>query len=551
MGDTEKRLIIFLILSVAIVFFFTTINPPPVPPPPPPTSPTTVPVPPGLGPGEPFTPPSSIIPAEQETQRPAQLVTIETPLYRATVTSEGAVLTHWELKHYMETANGSDPVVLYPPVDFEPLQPPLALRLTGTADDPLSRTVYHLEGSDSRLSSDRPSARLRFTAEVPHPSDATRTVRVTKELLFHFDTYRIDLITQVTGIDTPYQLTLGDSFGIHQGKEQWQQRFIGHRGAVTLVNGEMALDAPDDLPATPVTHSGDVRWTALEGKYFIAALIPKMPIGESIVEKLGEFGSTAGLVLPPGQRHEIALYAGPKEYKRLKSLQSGLEQTIDFGWFWFGSWAVVKMIAKPLFLVLQFIYGYAHNFGVAIIVTTVMIKILFIPLTHKSYTSMKAMQALQPKMAELQKKHKDDKEKYNREVFTLYKTHKVNPLGGCLPIFLQLPVFVAFFNILYTTIELRHAPLILWIRDLSSPDPFYVLPIIMGLTMFIQQKIQPTAMDPRQAKIMLMLPIVFTFFFLTFPSGLVLYWLFNNLLTIAQQYVTIHLLSSTKPAPVK
>ncbi|MEW6324824.1 MAG: membrane protein insertase YidC, partial [Nitrospirota bacterium] len=364
--------------------------------------------------------------------------------------------------------------------------------------------------------------------------------------VFHEESYRVDVTVRADGIDGPYQVTLGDSFGIHQGQAQWQQAFIGHRGAVSLVNGELILDKqPDKLPPDPLTHSGEVQWTALEGKYFIAALIPRMPAGQATVKKEGAFGVVAGLALPPVQRHELALYAGPKEYKRLTALQVGLEQTIDFGWFMFWSLTLVQIIAKPLFLLLQFVHDYTHNYGVAIILVTMLIKLLFVPLTHKSYTSMKAMQALQPKMAELQKKYKDDRERFNKELFLLYKTHKANPLGGCLPMVLQIPVFVAFFNILYTTIELRHAPFLLWIQDLSNQDPYYVLPIIMGATMFIQQKIQPTAMDPRQAKMMLMLPVIFTFFFLTFPAGLVLYWLINNLLTILQQYVTMKL----QPAP--
>ncbi|MBI3621462.1 MAG: membrane protein insertase YidC, partial [Nitrospirae bacterium] len=289
----------------------------------------------------------------------------------------------------------------------------------------------------------------------------------------------------------------------------------------------------------------DVRWTALEGKYFVAALIPTMPLAEATVSKRDTTGISAAVALPPGQPQQLALYAGPKEYKSLTALQAGLEQTIDFGWFMFWSLTLVRFIAKPLFLLLQFLHGYTHNYGVAIIMVTALLKLLFVPLTHKSYTSMKAMQSLQPKMAELQKKYKDDKERFNREMFALYKTHKVNPMGGCLPMVLQIPVFVAFFNILYTTIELRHAPFIGWIHDLSDKDPYYILPVIMGVTMFIQQKIQPSAMDPRQAKLMLIMPVVFTFFFLTFPSGLVLYWLINNLLTILQQYVTIKL----QPAP--
>lgn len=551
MGETEKRLVIFLLLSVAIVYFFTTFSQPVLPPPPatpPPTPSTAAPetAPPVLstqsdsGPGEMNPPPA-----------PARTITIDTPLYRAQLTTAGGVLTRWELKRYTETVDGADPVVLFPPVDLEAAQAPLSLMLPGL--DPataaaVNGAIYRVEGGDARLSPARPSARLRFVADLPAPEGDGRTIHVEKELLFHEDNYRVDIVVRVDGIPGPYQFTLGDSFGIHLGQAQWQQQFIGHRGPVSLIDDELVHDKPEKLSPGTTTHAGNVQWTALEGKYFLAALIPRMPAGEAAVLKVGDYGVVAGLTLPAGQRHELALYAGPKEYKRLTALQIGLEQTIDFGWFMFWSLGLVQVIAKPLFLLLQFIHGYTHNYAVAIILVTCLIKLLFVPLTHKSYTSMKAMQELQPKMAELQKKYKDDRERFNKELFLLYKTHKVNPIGGCLPMFLQVPFFVAFFNILYTTIELRHAPFMLWVQDLSAQDPYYVLPIIMGASMFIQQKIQPTAMDPRQAKMMLMLPVIFTFFFLTFPAGLVLYWLVNNLLTILQQYVTIRLQKPTAAA---
>ena len=237
------------------------------------------------------------------------------------------------------------------------------------------------------------------------------------------------------------------------------------------------------------------------------------------------------------------LYAGPKSYDGLRDLNVGLEDTIDFGWFIYGSWSLVRAVAKPLFSVLSFLYDYTHNYGMAIILLTVGVKILFAPLTYKAYVSMKAMAKLQPKMLEIQKKYKDDRQKMNVEVMSLYKTEKVNPVGGCLPILLQMPVFISLFNILYMTVELRQAPFMLWVTDLSSPDPFFVLPVLMGVSMFIQQKIQPTPMDPRHAKIMLMLPFFLTFVFLNFAAGLVLYWVINNVLTIAQQYLTERILA--------
>jgi len=215
-----------------------------------------------------------------------------------------------------------------------------------------------------------------------------------------------------------------------------------------------------------------------------------------------------------------------------------LEDTIDFGWFAFGSFEIVRALAKPLFYVLRYFHDFTHNYGLSIILLTVCVKLFFVPLQYKGYKSMKDMQVIQPKVQELQKKYKDDREQLSKEQIKLFRDHKVNPVGGCLPILLQMPVFIALFNILYMTIDLRQAPFALWITDLSVPDPFYVLPILMGASMVLQQKIMPTTMDPTQAKMMLMLPVFLTFIFLNFPSGLVLYWLTNNVLTIAQQFIT-------------
>jgi YidC/Oxa1 family membrane protein insertase len=204
-----------------------------------------------------------------------------------------------------------------------------------------------------------------------------------------------------------------------------------------------------------------------------------------------------------------------------------LEKAIDFGMF--------DIIAKPLLYILKYLNKATHNYGLAIIILTIIIKIIFFPLTHKSYKSMKAMKDLQPKMMALKKKYKNEKERLNREVMNLYRTNKVNPLGGCLPLLVQFPIFIAFYWVLLGSIELRHAPFMLWIKDLSAHDPYYITPILMGASMFIQQKMTPTVGDPTQAKVMLAMPIIFTFLFLKFPSGLVIYWLVNNVLQIFQQ----------------
>jgi YidC/Oxa1 family membrane protein insertase len=223
----------------------------------------------------------------------------------------------------------------------------------------------------------------------------------------------------------------------------------------------------------------------------------------------------------------------------------GLENAIDFG-----DW--LKWLAMPLLVSMQFLYKFVHNYGIAILILTLLIKIIFWPLGNKSYKSMKDMQKLQPKLAELREKYKNDKTKISQETMALYKTHKVNPVGGCLPMVIQIPVFFGLYKTLLYAIELRHAPFCLWIQDLSAPDTLFghipswfpliggfaigPLPILMGATMFIQQKMSPPAGEPMQQKMMLLMPVIFTFMFLNFPSGLVLYWLFQNILSIGQQH---------------
>jgi YidC/Oxa1 family membrane protein insertase len=267
----------------------------------------------------------------------------------------------------------------------------------------------------------------------------------------------------------------------------------------------------------------------------------------------GEEHVVTELAVDPATPATYTLYAGPKDYGRLKSLGVNLQENIDFGWFMFGSWSFVRLLAEPMFLLLTFIDRMVGNYGISIILLTLLIKTVFIPLTHKSFKSMRAMQAIQPQIKAIQEKHKGNKEKLSKETMALYKEHQINPLGGCFPIFIQIPFFIAFFNILYTSIELRHAPFMGWITDLSAKDPYYILPVVMGVSMFVQQKIQPSTMDPKQARIMMFLPVIFTFFFMNFPAGLVLYWLFNNLFTIAQQFLTVRVLEKHRPvtAPSK
>jgi YidC/Oxa1 family membrane protein insertase len=234
------------------------------------------------------------------------------------------------------------------------------------------------------------------------------------------------------------------------------------------------------------------------------------------------------------------VYYGPMDLNILGKAGHKLPAAVDFGWF--------DIIAQPLLKCLKFFNRFTHNYGVDIIILTILIKLLFWPLTHKSYVSMQQMKKLQPKMQKIREKYKDDKEKMNQEVMQMYRTHKVNPVGGCLPMILQIPVFFALYRVLYCALAIRHAHFWLWINDLAAPDRLYVgitipylgglpvLTLLMGVSMFVQQKMSPTTGDPRQEKMMLMMPVVFTVFFVNFPSGLGLYWLVNNVLSIGQQY---------------
>jgi YidC/Oxa1 family membrane protein insertase len=395
--------------------------------------------------------------------------------------------------------------------------------------------LYTIEKDFTSLDASHPVGHLTMQFHDPDTH-----LGVEKRLTFHHDSYVVDVSVATEGITEPYTIGLGTNFGI----VEWGDGFIGLIGSASLVDGKVEKETPD----TELERKGAVQWVALQDKYFISVLMPKQATA-ALVKKEGDKVVSAGVRMAvPGAASPVSLqlYAGPKEYDTLRSLNVGLEDTIDFGWFIFGSWTVVKAVAKPIFYVLRFIHDYTYNYGVTIILLTMAIKLLFVPLQYKSYKSMKMMQLIQPKVAAVQDKFKDDRDRLNKELIKLYRDQKVNPVGGCLPMVLQMPVFVALFNILYMTIDLRQAPFMLWITDLSVQDPYYVLPVIMGATMVIQQKITPTTMDPTQAKIMLVLPVFMTFLFVNFPAGLVLYWLTNNILTISQQVFTDRFLFRNK-----
>lgn len=468
-----------------------------------------------------------------------QTLTLETNLIRVGIDARGGTISNWELKQYHVAGPETKPVQLvYQGGSF---RSPLSVRTSNAEADKLLREgLYAIEADFRSLDASHPVGHVTLTFE-----DAASGLRLKKELTFHQGSYMVDVAMTMEGLTEPYDVVLGTNFGI----VEWGEGFIGLIGSAMLVDGKVEKETPD----TELERKGAVEWVALQDKYFLSVLIPKGGTA-ALIKKEGEKLVSSGVRMAPavnGNPGMLQLYAGPKEYDTLRSLNVGLEDTIDFGWFIFGSWSVVKAVAKPIFYVLRFLNDYTHNYGVTIIFLTMAIKLLFVPLQYKSYKSMKQMQVIQPKVQALQEKFKDDRDKLNKELIKLYRDHRVNPVGGCLPMVLQMPVFVALFNILYMTIDLRQAPFVGWITDLSVQDPYYVLPIVMGATMVIQQKITPTTMDPTQAKIMLILPVFMTFLFINFPAGLVLYWLTNNVLTISQQIVTDRVFLAKNPLVVE
>jgi len=324
------------------------------------------------------------------------------------------------------------------------------------------------------------------------------------------------------------------------------QPYVG--GATFSAEGPYTKLTFDDIAEDAYKAQLEGGYISLVQHYFVSAWVPNTEgINDYQARKLKDrniylFGFTSPVRrIEPGSRGELSaqLYIGPKDQYRLEEISEGLNLTVDYGFLWW--------LAQPLFHLLTFIHGIVGNWGLSIIVLTIIVKTLLYPLSAASFRSMAKMRKLQPEMARLKERYGDDKQQFSQAMMELYKKEGANPLGGCLPILLQMPVFLALYWTLMESVELRHAPFILWIDDLSAMDPYFVLPILMGISMFVTQMLQPEPPDPIQAKVFKFMPIMFTFFFLWFPSGLVLYWFINNLLSIMQQYYVTRQLEKASP----
>ncbi len=395
----------------------------------------------------------------------------------------------------------------------------------------LQNAFYQPSEQTLELSESKPDATLTLTLE--HQSG----LQVIREFTFHYQQFMIDIATRINAKtqalkdkNLSYNVLWGPGLG---GQTQMNVEMFAHTGPTTFVNDERKETSESDIEGI-VRFKGNLEWTAFQNKYFAAAMIPSKGIENAFAKKMGDevFVGLEYTSVQSSTSSSMQVYAGNKELQILEDLGHKLVRLMDYG-------AVGNKFAflvKPLLKSIRFFHGITGNYGWAIIFVTMIIKILFFPLSHKSFKSMKAMQKVQPYVKVIQERNKDDRSKMNEEMLELYKKHRVNPLGGCLPMLLQIPVFIALYHVLFFSIELRGEPFILWIKDLSVKDPYYIWPVMMGASMLLQQKMTPSVGDPMQQKIMMFLPIVFTFLFISFPAGLVLYWTVNNVLTIAQQY---------------
>jgi YidC/Oxa1 family membrane protein insertase len=481
-------------------------------------------------------------------------VMVETPLYRAIFTTEGGGLKSWTLKQYKDRV---ETVVLWRRKEAEHPEPVEMVAVERSDELPLATDV-EVEGTQHRnvlFEADRSELLLeeRDEGSITFIGRLGGGVDIVKRYRFHGSEYRVDLDVEVI-----------------------------NRGA-TSVNPEMSLSwyglvgrasrytfaGPSVLSGTSVERlkvkevqkgmrfTGDIKWMADEDNYFVSLIAPRKmeDVTVDVRERQGNGGVgfesrmtfSRGRVTPGGRvESSFLIYVGPKLPELLKALEVEGEKAINFGKY-------LGSIEKVLLWFLELAYHVTGNYGVAIIILSILLKVIFWPLSRRSYRSMQEMQKVQPEMKMLQEKYKDDKQRLNQEMMALYKRRKVNPVGGCLPMLVQFPFLIALYKALPLAFNLRHAPFVLWLRDLSAADTFFVdqlplpllgntpvgpLPLLMGVSMLIQQKMSPTMGDPRQAKMMMIMPVMFIFIFLSFPSGLVLYWFVQNLLSIGEQYLT-------------
>ncbi len=498
-------------------------------------------------------------------------VSVETQYYWAVFTSDDARLKHFRLKKYEDRVEESFLTIkLLQLVQSilgkkeEERKKPVPLDLVNTSEEqglPLGLTFNEsgVPSSEGNWEVDREKLRLTENGEkgeIIFTKSLENGLKIIKRYRFNSEQYAIGLEVEIennSSKEINSQLGLqwigkielvkladeeNKDYGLKYSffkNQKVEKKDLGGTGSSGCTPGCGTKNR--NIQPFEFSDKGELKWFAFEGEYFTALLIPPpSQTSLSLLVKGDEKNLlkanliNAPVSIPPKQAIKVPfqIYLGPKEIDRLKELGADAEKLVDFGWF--------TIVAKPLLWFLKLTNKITGNFGIDILILSILIKIIFIPLTQISMKSMKEMQKVQPEMSRIKEQYKNDKARLQQEIMLLYKRRKINPMSGCLPMLIQIPVFIALYNALQYTIEMRHAPFFLWIQDLAAKDPIYITPLIMGATMVLQQKMTPTAADPTQAKMFLLMPVMFTFLFLNFPSGLVLYWLVNNVLSIAHQY---------------
>jgi len=528
----SKRLIIALALSLVVLFGWSYLFPPE-------ESKTPVPAPAAAADAKVVAPAAAAVDtaaSAASAKLEGRSITVKTPLYSARFNTQGGVLESLALANFHETIDKSSPLIN---IVGENAQARAAmgvvLQPTGGEVHTWNAPGWIYEGSDAVTLAEGQKQVLTFSGEAAG-------LKLVRRLTVNADSYLITEELSVTNSGTApvtgRVAFTAASAGLAPDGDKYNQTRIAY-GKVK--GGFDEVTSLDDLEHKGIDPKGKVNWGAIESNFFLFVVAPAGEESDASArykDKVFNLGMSVPATFEPGQTKTLtcSYYAGPADRAMLAKLPNKMAEAVDFGWF--------HLIAVPLLHLLNWFNGYVHNYGVAIILLTVLVKLVFWPLSHKSYKSMEQMKKLQPMLAKLREKYADDKERMNTEIMQLYKTYKVNPAGGCLPMVVQIPVFFGLYKALLGSIELRHAAFIthlpftnlVWLADLSAYDPYYITPLIMGATMFLQQKMTPTSGDPMQAKIMLFMPIIFTFMFLKFPAGLVVYWLVNNVLSIAQQW---------------
>ena len=548
--DTQ-RLILFIIFSFSLLMLWDAWQKEnrPAPPPqqqakdaavPTPTAPAPKAAPSAAAPGAP-----EGVPAPAAAAAARELIRVTTDTVIAEIDPLGGDLVRLQLNRYKDSIDPSKPFVLLGPDHNYAMQS----GLIGTGL-PNHKTLFKSEATAFQLADGQDAIDVRLEAVTPEG------VRVVKTYTFHRGSYVIDVAQEIHNSSKEPLATHAYFQLTRDGKPPADDKAMvsTFTGFAVYTEQDKFVRVPFDDVAkgkAPYPKTADDGWIAAIQHYFVSALLlPGKTEREYYTRRLAENLYSAGVIVPvsaiaPGAAGKVAvrLYAGPEEQDKLKAVAPGLELAVDYGW--------LTVIAAPLFWLLELFHRWLGNWGLAIIALTVLIKLIFFPLSAASYKSMARMKQVTPRLMKLREMYGDDRVKLNQAMMELYKQEKINPLGGCLPIVVQIPVFIALYWVLLQSVELRQAPFFGWITDLSAQDPYYILPALMMGSMIIQTKMSPTPPDPVQAKVMQIMPFAFGVMFFFFPAGLVLYWLVNNLLSIAQQWQITRMIEGGKPAAAK